>query len=104
MRQVVSPDKQIARRDRHVLRQLTFDSEIRLISVSVFKVLADVKRERQHRAKTRERLIVEPLATKLILGGGRGSWRTKARWTQRIYGRRRTDRSLKDLGRVEDNR
>src|SRR5258705_7393288 len=101
MRQVVSPDKQIARRDRHVLRQLTFDREIRLISISVFKVLADMQGERKHRPKAWKRLVVEPLATKLILGGGSSAWRIKPWRTQRIVTRYCADCPLKYLRCVE---
>src|ERR1043165_2297965 len=67
MRQVMRADKNIAARDRHVFGQLTLDREVTLIRVCVLKVLLHVQRERKHWTKARERLIVETLATELIL-------------------------------------
>src|SRR5260370_13223683 len=76
MGQVVSSDKQISGRDRHVFGQLTLDRKVRLVGISVFEGFADVQREGQHRSKTRKCLIVETLASELILRGRRGARRT----------------------------
>ena len=45
----------------------TLDREVSLVRVGVFKVLLHVQREGKYWTKARERLIVESLATKLIL-------------------------------------
>src|SRR5436190_9994352 len=73
MRQMMRADEKITAGDRHVLSQLPLDREVRLVRVRVFKSLADMQRKRQHWSKARERLIVEALATSLILSGGRGA-------------------------------
>ena len=67
MGQVMRAYKQIAAGDRHVLGQLPFYSEVRLVGVRVFEILVYGHREGQHRSESRKCLIVETLAAKLIL-------------------------------------
>src|SRR6266545_4132722 len=75
MRQVVRAYKDVTRRESHVLRELTLNREVTLVGIGVFEFLIWEKRERQNRAKAREGLVIEALASKLILRtrGGAGS-------------------------------
>src|SRR5438045_7360594 len=98
---MMSADEDVTARNRHVLRQFAFHREVALVSVGVFKVLLHVQRERQHRTKAGECLIVESLATKLILRAGGNTRRHNARWAERISARRRADGSLKHLRGVQ---
>src|SRR5262249_46502927 len=64
--------------------------------------LLHVQRERKYWTKTRERLIVESLATKLILRTSRDARSHNARRTdRRDWPTRRTNRALKHLHCVE---
>src|SRR5262249_7411575 len=100
---MVGAHEKVAARNCHVPSQLSFDGKVRLIRVRVFKILLDVQRERKHRSESGERLVVEPLPSKLVLRGRGGTWRRKAGRTQRIYARRGTYCSLKDLSRVKQS-
>src|SRR5262245_7155015 len=105
MRQVMSADKNVAARDRHVFGQLTLDSEVALIRVGILKVLLHVQREGKHWAKARERLIVETLATKLILRARRDARsHNTGRTDRRHWSTRRTNRALKHLDRIQQRR
>src|SRR5687767_2617343 len=68
--------KNITRRKRRVLRELTLNRQISLICVGVLEVLIREKREWQNRAKAGERLVIKPLAPKLVLRAGGGARRT----------------------------
>ena len=61
-------DEYVGRGDRHVLADLVFDAKVRLRCRSVLKVLGHRQHERQHRPKSRERLIVKALTSELVLG------------------------------------
>src|SRR5437870_2919531 len=100
MRQVVSADKDVTRRDRHVLCKLMLDGKVALIGVCILEFLIREKRERQYRAEARERLIIETLAPKLILRTRRGTGRTV---DARDSSRGITDdyRALKDLRGIQ---
>ena len=98
-------DMDVAARDRHVLRELTFDCEVALQRVGVFKVFLYVQGKRQHWSKTGERLIVESLAAELVLSA-RGNTRryNSCRTYRSDWSTRRTNCSLKHLYRVKQRR
>src|SRR6185369_8109834 len=102
MWQMMRADEYVTTRHRHVFRDLTLDREIALVRVRVFEVLLHMQRERKHWTKTRERLIVESLATELILRARGDTGRHDAGGANRCYwSTRRTDSSLKHLHGVE---
>src|SRR5678815_2700791 len=95
-------DEYVTTRHRHVFRDLALDREVALVRVGVFEVLLHVQRERKYWTKTRERLIVESLATELILRARGHTRRHYAGGANRCYwSTRRTDSSLKNLHSVE---
>src|SRR2546421_1474136 len=100
----MSADEQVAAGDRHVLRQLTLDREVRLVGVRVFEVLADVQREWQYWSKAGELLIVEALAAKLILRSGGGARGKYPRWAERVSRGCSTHSSLEYLSGIEQRR
>src|SRR5215510_2965869 len=105
MRQVMRANKNIAARDRHVFGQLPLDREVTLIRVGVLKVLLHVQREGKYWTKARERLIVQALATELILRANRDARsHNPCRTDRRHWSTRRTNSSLKYLHRIQQRR
>src|SRR5262249_30861062 len=94
------PDKHVTGRNRHVLRYLSFNSEIRLVRISVFKVFADGQRERQNGAEAGEGLIVETLSPELIL---RASCQARCSKTWSTEWSAGAQRPLKDLRGIQQN-
>ena len=63
----VRADKQVPRRHSHVLCQLPLEGQVPLVGVGVLEILAHVQRERQDWTKAWKCLVVEALASRLIL-------------------------------------
>ena len=90
MRQMPRVDRDIARRNRHIFTDLTFDGKIALNRIRVLKIFSDVQCKRQNRSETRKRARIKTLETLQILRG----WRYARRYA-------RSNRSVKDLKSVE---
>src|SRR5262245_9487195 len=102
MRQVMSTNKDIASGQGQIFGQLMLDCEVALIRIGILKVLLHRQREREHRAKTRECLVVESLSTKLVLRTGRNAWSYNTGGTNWCdWTTRRANSSLEYLSSVE---
>src|SRR5215510_7340441 len=100
----MSANKDVASRQRQVLGQLMFHREVALISVGILKVLLHRQSEREHWTKPGERLVVESLSAKLILGAGGNSWSYDSGRTNRSHrATRSTNSSLEYLGRIQQS-
>src|SRR3712207_9555498 len=63
-------DEQVARRERHVLRQPPLQRQVRLVRVGVLEIRRDGQREREEGAEAGEGLVVEALAAELVVRSG----------------------------------